>query len=516
MLKRTAGVFLGLALWVGAVAEVRAQALPPPTPLGVEHGLEDAVKWKWRVLPSEEKFWGLELPEPPPAAPLNAPAPAATPRDMANSYEVKKGDALVLIGKKFDLTVAQLKAANGLASDMIRIGQILRIPTPEECIALGLPPELPKPRPAPGGNSKTDKKAPDPATLLDQEVFLLQIFLDRSGFTAGPINGKTSLDFQKLVYLYQLSHADAGDTELLKAKALAGVGEMTTKYTLKHEDFRFIAPPKAQKPSAIAPPEPKPKPKAIPKATPVPLPTYKEMTESTMLAYHSPWEFVAERFHCSEDLLRLLNPGIKPLPAAGTEFRVPNVIPFQIEKALDPPIQPPADPQNVMTAVVVDLSRLEIYTNDRLVAVMPVAPARPGLRGKGTWKVLDALPRPRLATLQEPRESPKPTNTFFTGEGSQPAASAPALASDQHLPAGPNNPVGVLWIDLSKSDSPDPLPYGLHGTSIPTEMRSRSGLGGFRLTNWDILRAGHLLPKGAPLQWKQTSSAPPQAARPAL
>lgn len=521
MLKRTAGFLLSLSLWGAAVAEIRAQATRPPAASVVEHGLEDAVKWKWRVVPSDEKNWGLELPEPPPAVPLNAPPPAQLPRDRANSYEVRKGDALVLIGKKTGLTVAQLKAANGLANDMIRVGQILKLPTPEECIALGLPPELPKPKSTPRPN-KADPKAPAAAGAVDQEVLLLQVFLDRENFTAGPINGKAGLDFQKLVYLYQLHHPDVGDPALLQAKALASVGEMLANYTLKYEDFRFIAPPKAEKPSDNKPPEPKPpkgKPssKAAPKAAPVPLPSYEEMTASTMLPYRSPWEFVAERFHCREDLLRLLNPGIKPLPAAGTVFRVPNVVPLQIEKAFDPPLQPRADPQNAITAVVVDLSRLEVYRNDRLVAVMPLAPARPGLRGKGTWKILDAIPRPRLATLHEPRDTPKqPTNNFFTGEKSAPAGQVPVLTSEQYLPAGPKNPAGILWINLAKPDSPDPLPFGLHGTSIPSEMNSRPSIGGFRLTNWDIIRAARLLPKGTPLQWKQTSTAASQAAKPAL
>jgi hypothetical protein len=175
------------------------------------------------------------------------------------------------------------------------------------------------------------------------------------------------------------------------------------------------------------------------------------------------------------------------------------------------------DPQNVITAVVADLSRLEIYRNDRLLAALPLVPARPGLKGKGTWKILDSLPRPRLATLQEPRDTPKkPTNNFFTGEVSQPAGQAPVLTSEQYLPAGPNNPVGILWIDLAKSDSPDPLPYGLHGTAIPSQMKFRSGIGGFRMTNWDIIRAARLLPVGAALLWKQPATPASRTAKPAL
>ena len=519
MLKRTAGFFLGLSLWGGAVVEVQAQKPPAAMAPGVEPGLEEAVKWKWRVVPSPEKDWGLELPELPPP-PVSPPPVQQGP---LTSYEIKKGDALVLIAKKTGVTVAQLKAANGLATDMIRAGQVLKIPTPAECMALGLPPPTPAPPKAP--RTKPGEKPPEAESQLDQDVLLLQIFLDRENFSADPIDGKSSMDFQKLVFLYQSTHGDVADTGLLKAKALAGVGDVFSKYTLKREDFRFIAPPKAEKPPDKKSPEtatksksaPKAASKSAPKAAPVPPPIYGEMTSSTMLPYRTPWEFVAERFHCREDLLRILNPGIQPLPSAGTGFQVPNVVPFQIENAFAPPLRPRTDPQNVITAVVADLSRLEIYRNDRLLAALPLVPARPGLKGKGTWKILESLPRPRLATLQEPRDLPKkPTNNFFTGEISQPAGQSPVLTSEQYLPAGPNNPVGILWIDLAKSDSPDPLPYGLHGTAIPSQMKFRSGIGGFRMTNWDIIRAARLLPVGAALVWKQPATPASRTAKPAL
>lgn len=513
MLKRTAVFFLGFCLSGHAPAETPGKTAPAPAVSGVEPGLEEAVKWKWRVVPSEEKDWGLELPEPPPALSPNAPPPVAPPRDFSNSYDVKKGDALVLIAKKTGRTVAQIKAANGLTSDTIRIGQVLKLPTPEECIALGLPPEPPAAPKTP--RNKNNPQAPGPVASLDQEVLLLQVFLDRSNFSAGPIDGKTSLDFQKLVYLYQSHQGDMGDTALLKAKALADVGDVLTKYILKPEDFRFIAPPKAEKPSDTKLPPP-PKGKPTPKPTPTPPPSYAEMTTSTMLPYRSPWEFVAEKFHCREDLLHTLNPGIKPLPASGTEFRVPNVVPFQIEKAFVQPLQPESDPRNVITAVAMDLSRLEIYRNDRLIAALPFAAARPGLHGKGTWKIQEAIPRPKLATLQEPREVPKANHTFFTGENATPSPTPPVLTDEQYLPAGPNNPVGILWIDLAKSDNPTPLPYGLHGTSIPSQMGLRSGIGGFRMANWDIARAVRLLPKGTSLLWKQSSIPAPQTAKPAM
>jgi len=76
------------------------------------------------------------------------------------------------------------------------------------------------------------------------------------------------------------------------------------------------------------------------------------------------------------------------------------------------------------------------------------------------------------------------------------------LSSEQFLAAGPRNPVGILWINLAKANSTEPLPYGLHGTSVPDQMNALESIGGFRLANWDISRAVHRLPSGTPLEWK--------------
>jgi lipoprotein-anchoring transpeptidase ErfK/SrfK len=117
--------------------------------------------------------------------------------------------------------------------------------------------------------------------------------------------------------------------------------------------------------------------------------------------------------------------------------------------------------------------------------------------------ILDAIPRPRLGTYQEERPElvRKSTSPGATPEP-EASPSKPALSSEQYLAAGPRNPVGILWINLAKSTSTEPLPYGLHGTSIPDQMNDEQSLGGFRLTNWDIARAVHYLPSGTTLGWK--------------
>jgi lipoprotein-anchoring transpeptidase ErfK/SrfK len=55
---------------------------------------------------------------------------------------------------------------------------------------------------------------------------------------------------------------------------------------------------------------------------------------------------------------------------------------------------------------------------------------------------------------------------------------------------GPNNPVGVVWIDLSREH------YGLHGTPEPSEIGKTASHGCVRLTNWDAERVASLVHPG--------------------
>jgi LysM repeat protein/lipoprotein-anchoring transpeptidase ErfK/SrfK len=477
--------------------------LPPgkPVPLKrVEPGLEEAVKWEWRVAPSEEKDWGLPTPTPTPT-----PTPATVivqPEIRPTLYEVQRGDALVLIGKKFGMTVSQIQSFNGLKGDKIRAGQTLRIPTVAELKAMVPPPPKPK-----AVGTRSSKSTPE--VSIDSDRLRLEIFLDREQFTAGPIVGYPPPDFARVVLVYQSTHDDAKDDASLEAKAQAAVPNVFAHYKLRAEDFRFIAPPRTD---TVAPTPSPPSSHARsgksltrpPVVTVVPL-TYQQLTEQSMLPYRTPWEFVAERFHCQEAYLRTLNSKLPPTPAIGADFQVPNVVPFEIEKAFDEPLQPQADPKNPVTAAVIGLSQLNIYQSGALIAVLPISPARPGLHGRNVWTILDVIPRPRLATFQKERvertQKPGSPNGSTSQEAAAPSA-ATVLPSEQYLAAGPRNPIGILWINLAKSKSTEPLPYGLHGTSIPDKMNVEQSIGGFRLTNWDIARAVRHLPPGTPLEWK--------------
>lgn len=498
--------------------QVFAQVPPPPL-TRVEPGLERAIRWIWEVEPSSERNWGLELPvfAPPPSqpgSPFSQTPRISAPSGQPGTYVVQRGDALAKISRRFGITVAQLKKANALTSDVIRVGDELRIPTPEEIAAMT--PATPQPRPGIPAQPAAPAAGSPEAQALD--TLTLQVFLDRVLFSAGPINGEISPAFQRLVQIYVDSHPDTPNAEALIAKARATVREPITTYTLRREDFHFIAPPKAGAAdlTAKSTPTPKKRPATAPTPAPTPKPTYDDLTTTRMLAYRSPWEFVAERFHCSESYLRKLNPQIQGIPSAGMEFRVPAVVPFEIERAFAGPIQPPGgEGRNPMTAAIVDLTRLEIRRGDQLTAVMPVSIARPGLRGRDAWEVQLATPRPQLASRKELR-NPSSAPTRIYGRES-PGAATPTptpVPTKQVLPAGPNNPVGLVWIDLAKPGEEKPLPFGLHGTSMPEEMAITESLGGIRMANWDILRAVRLLPPGTPLQW--TQSPPARVAPPTL
>ena len=61
------------------------------------------------------------------------------------------------------------------------------------------------------------------------------------------------------------------------------------------------------------------------------------------------------------------------------------------------------------------------------------------------------------------------------------------------IKAGPNNPVGVVWINLSLEH------YGLHGTPEPANIGRTESHGCVRLTNWDAVKVASLVKKGTPV-----------------
>ena len=68
-------------------------------------------------------------------------------------------------------------------------------------------------------------------------------------------------------------------------------------------------------------------------------------------------------------------------------------------------------------------------------------------------------------------------------------ADVPDDRPEANLPPGPNSPVGLVWLDLSKPH------HGIHGTASPETIGYTSSHGCIRLTNWDALfLARHVKP----------------------
>jgi lipoprotein-anchoring transpeptidase ErfK/SrfK len=80
----------------------------------------------------------------------------------------------------------------------------------------------------------------------------------------------------------------------------------------------------------------------------------------------------------------------------------------------------------------------------------------------------------------------------------------PDHQDDAVLPKGPNNAVGVVWMDLSVEH------YGIHGTSAPETIGYATSHGCVRLTNWDAAFLAARVSGGTPVEFRD----PDQAQRP--
>ena len=69
--------------------------------------------------------------------------------------------------------------------------------------------------------------------------------------------------------------------------------------------------------------------------------------------------------------------------------------------------------------------------------------------------------------------------------GTMPVAAAPA--------PGPNSPVGVMWMGLSKPH------YGIHGTPEPGSISKTQSNGCIRMTNWSVLQVSEAVSRGTPV-----------------
>jgi lipoprotein-anchoring transpeptidase ErfK/SrfK len=203
-------------------------------------------------------------------------------------------------------------------------------------------------------------------------------------------------------------------------------------------------------------------------------PQIADQAKLPALEYRSPLEKIAERFHASPALLQQLNPGLSI--AAGEEIKVPAVQPF------DTDTRPTPEPQAADTSIEVsrDESALRVSRSDG--SLIFFAPVTTGSRHDplplGQWKVTSVNWRPVFHYNPGLFWDAKPGDSKTT------------------VKAGPNNPVGVVWIGLDREH------YGLHGTPEPGQVGRVASHGCVRLTNWDAARLAALVKPGTPVLFR--------------
>lgn len=312
-----------------------------------------------------------------------------------------------------------------------------------------------------------------------------QVVLERLGFSPGVIDGKTGLSTTNAVSGFQKANGlpVTGKFDAPTMQALAQWSNIAaTRVVTIPDDFaagRF---------------EPLPKDPA-------------QQAKLPEIGYTSLEEKLAERFHTTPEVLRGLNPTIarqaearanaakergalspptaNPLPPepyrAGTQLRVPNtggnrIDPSRVENkgwlsTLATLGVSDAQPEAARIVVSKSKGTLMAYDKaDKLVAVFTVT----------TGSEKDPLP------LGDWKINGKSYNPEFSYDASL-FWDVPDSKGEHLLPPGPNGPVGVVWIDLSKEH------YGIHGTPEPQTIGRAESHGCVRLTNWDAARLAQMV-----------------------
>ncbi|WP_296594961.1 L,D-transpeptidase [Phenylobacterium sp.] len=312
-------------------------------------------------------------------------------------------------------------------------------------------PAVPETQPAPSAAAvaqAVDRAAfsEQPATPEARRDMLIraQVLLDRAHFSPGVIDGQDGENMRNAIAAYERAH-DLPEDGILDAevwgKLTADAGPALVDYVVSRED-------------AAGPYTPE-----IPKR-------YEDMAKLDRLGFSGPLEALAERFHMDVALLQALNPGAD-FGAAGTRI----VVAWPARDAL---------PTKVAT-VEVDKTRKQVRAYDAAGELLAAYPATVGSADlptpSGEWAVRTIAPAPTWTY--------DPSRLNF-GDKS---------AGKLTIRAGPNNPVGAVWIDLTKDT------YGIHGAPEPRLVGKTASHGCVRLTNWDAMQLSKAVEKGTKVKF---------------
>jgi lipoprotein-anchoring transpeptidase ErfK/SrfK len=279
-------------------------------------------------------------------------------------------------------------------------------------------------------NEATWPPAAPAAQAKGAALIRAEVLLARARFSPGVIDGQDGGNLKNAVSAFQAAHGLAVDGKLSPQVWMqltqADAGPAVVSYVITAQD-------------AAGPFVP-----VIPKE-------YPDMAKLDRLAYTGPLEALGEKFHMDEALLKSLNPGAD-FGAAGTQILVAAVGPETLPAAV--------------VAIEVDKTAGQVRAYAADGALLASYPATVGSTERpapiGSYKV--------KGVARNPTYTYDPTRLTYGDKSMGKVVVQP----------GPNNPVGVAWIDLS-------IPtYGIHGAPDPRLVGKTASHGCVRLTNWDV------------------------------